>query len=272
MAEDMVLGGSVEIGVGCDNTSTAPGNTGGPDVLGTNSCVVNEVILQQDPASLTSCVLPALGCILNAGTCTDPTTLTCGSDGTTDSINFGEGGGHADPTSSGLYNEDGVPYPAPANGCSNLGGNGQVYVIAGIRAEAPAVTDLAAGTDGVGVSLSLIPEVGFISQVTPGPSLPACGPSTLSIDGAPDYRDHDADYFGVVRLKFSPGPGRALTTDSVTAGGTGKAIHGRAGQWLTSSLSYDLKVNTYTYNFATQCYIRVLGAPESFTGSYTGEN
>jgi hypothetical protein len=183
MAEDMLLGDSVEIGVGCDNTSTAPGNTGGPDVVGASSCVANEVILQQDPNSLTGCLLPALGCILNAGTCTDPTTLICGSDGTTDSINFGEGGGHANPyTDSGPYNEDGVPYPAPANGCSNISGNAQVYAIAGVRVEAPNPADLTSGADGVGISLSL-PTTGWIDQVTAGAAGVPTPVSSPEVDG-----------------------------------------------------------------------------------------
>ncbi|HUR64369.1 MAG TPA: hypothetical protein VM241_07800 [Candidatus Thermoplasmatota archaeon] len=188
MAEDMVLGDSVEIGVGCDNTSTAPGNTGGPDLLGAISCVINEVILQQDPGSLNGCVLPALGCVLNAGTCTDPTTLICGSDGTTDTINFGEGGGHANPyTDSGLYNEDGVPYPAPANGCSNLGGNGQVYVIAGVRLEVASAADLTSGNDGVGISLSLVPTMGWISEISSGSAAPIAHATCNLILGTGTY-------------------------------------------------------------------------------------
>jgi hypothetical protein len=164
MAEDMLLGDSVEIGVGCDNTSTAPGNSGGPDLVGAVSCVINEVILQQDTGSLNGCLLPALGCILNAGTCTDPTTLICGSDGSTDTINFGEGGARAPHGSSANF-DDGVAYPAPANGCANTSGNAQVYVIAGVRVEAPDPAAVTAGTEYAAVSISLVPTVGWIDQV-----------------------------------------------------------------------------------------------------------
>ncbi|MEA3143815.1 MAG: hypothetical protein QOG31_1139 [Thermoplasmata archaeon] len=212
MAEDILLGDSVEIGVGCDNTIAAPGNNDGPDVQGALGCVINEVILQQDlgalngclaplvssiqngagicearailawgpglpgtlpqlEAALNACVGPRVLCITNPATCVDPADLVCGSDGVTDSINFGEGGGHANPASSGPYNEDGVPYPAPVNGCLNTGGNGQVYVIAGVRAEVPAVADLT-GNDGIGISLSLVPTLGWISQVqSTGPAV-----------------------------------------------------------------------------------------------------
>jgi hypothetical protein len=79
-----------------------------------------------------------------------------------------------------------VPYPAPANGCSNLGGNGQVYVIAGVRAEVPAVADLT-GNDGIGVSLSLVPTIGWISEVSSGSSPPIAHATCTLIPGTGTY-------------------------------------------------------------------------------------
>ncbi|HUR62893.1 MAG TPA: hypothetical protein VM241_00270, partial [Candidatus Thermoplasmatota archaeon] len=82
----------------------------------------------------------------------------------TDTINFGEGGARAAHGSSANF-DDGVAYPAPANGCANTSGNAQVYVIAGVRVEVPDPAAITAGTEYAAVSLSLVPTVGWIDQV-----------------------------------------------------------------------------------------------------------
>src|ERR1051326_8998149 len=71
MASDSLVGGSVEIGAGCDVLTPDPNGGGGPSAQSVALCIVNLVILQQNPNNLVPCLQPFISCTAT-NTCANP--------------------------------------------------------------------------------------------------------------------------------------------------------------------------------------------------------
>jgi hypothetical protein len=231
---------------------------------------------------------------LTTSNCIPPPVIVCGSDSISDITLFGEGGGHemgggSEPLGaypSRLIYDHGVPFrgfsDSSGNPCPLNVGQAQVYVLDSVHVEIPRIQGFLDGTfspedAGAGINLSLA-TTGWISTVTDQGWQTPCGTSALTgPDGLPSL--HGADFDGTVATLFKVGANRVLSESVVqTAGpvdGSGNFVAttlqhqdvGNTHAWATAGS--DAEVRTFAYTFTATCPSPFVGAPETFTGSYT---